>query len=160
MTAPAPARASSHPSAREPASAIDARRVVLGGLVAGLIINVGETVLNAVLLGGYYAEPMMAWGVAESPYSVAIFTIYGFLLGILLVWLYAAIRPRFGPGPRTALLAGLAVWFVYSGSFADFHLAVPLFPTVVPLGNLAWGLVELPLAALAGAWVYREAPPG
>ena len=31
-------------------------------------------------------------------------------MGLLLVWLYAAIRPRFGPGPRTATYAALVVW--------------------------------------------------
>lgn len=137
-------------------SSINVPRVLAGGLVAGVIINAGETLLNAYFLGMHYAEPMMAWGVAESPHSVAIFAVYGLLLGIVLVWLYAAMRPRFGPGPRTAIMAGLAVWFIYSGSFADFHLAVPLFAPAVPLGNLAWGFVELPIAAMAGAWVYRE----
>ena len=34
--------------------------------------------------------------------------IVDFILGILTVWVYAAIRPRFGPGPRTALTAALA----------------------------------------------------
>jgi hydroxyacylglutathione hydrolase len=38
-------------------------------------------------------------------------------LGLLLAWLYAAIRPRFGPGPATALRAGgflwVATWLVY-----------------------------------------------
>ncbi|MEQ8331402.1 MAG: hypothetical protein RH859_13165 [Longimicrobiales bacterium] len=154
----ADARAVRPPAAPHP-SRIDVGRVVLGGLLAGLIINTGETVLNAFFLGAHYAEPMMAHGVAESPHSVAIFAVYGFLLGIVLIWLYAAMRPRFGPGPRTAAMAGLAVWFIYSGSFADFHLAVPVFPTAVPLGNLAWGFVELPLAAMAGAWVYREKEP-
>jgi len=33
---------------------------------------------------------------------------------VLLVWLYAAIRPRFGPGPATAAKAGVAAWFVGS----------------------------------------------
>ena len=34
------------------------------------------------------------------------------------VWLYAAIRPRFGPGPKTAICAGLIVWglsYLYRG---------------------------------------------
>ena len=31
-----------------------------------------------------------------------------FLVGILLIWLYAAIRPRYGAGPGTAVLAGVA----------------------------------------------------
>lgn len=136
---------------------INVGRVVAGGLVAGLVINVGETILNAYVLADTYAERMIAYGVAESPYAVPIFTVYGFLLGIVAVWLYALARPRLGPGPRSAALVGLGVWLLYSGSFADFHLAVPLFPTFVPLWNLGWGLVEVPLATMAGAWVYREA---
>ncbi|HSE60477.1 MAG TPA: hypothetical protein VLA99_17380 [Nitrospiraceae bacterium] len=32
------------------------------------------------------------------------------------LWLYAAIRPRFGAGPKTALYAGLGVWVL--GSFS------------------------------------------
>ena len=31
------------------------------------------------------------------------------VLGVFTMWLYAGIRPRFGPGPRTAALAGFAV---------------------------------------------------
>ena len=135
---------------------ISLKHVLVGGLVAGLTINLGETILNAYLLGGAYAERMMAYGVPESPYAVPIFLVYGFLLGIVAVWLHAAVRPRLGAGPKTAALVGLAVWLLYSGSFADFHLAVPLFPAHVPLTNLAWGSVEVPLATVLGAWVYRE----
>ena len=36
-----------------------------------------------------------------------------FVLGLVVVWTYVAIRPRFGPGPKTALLAAL-VSFVSS----------------------------------------------
>ena len=139
---------------------ISARHVILGGLVTGLVINVGETVLNGYLLMPHYADRMMAYGVPESPYSVPIFTTYGFLLGIATIWLYAAVRPRFGPGPKTAITVGLFIWLLYSGSFANFHFAIPLFPVDVPLGNLAWGLVELPVATLLGAWIYREPAVG
>ena len=50
---------------------------------------------------------MTRYGVAESPNSVAIFTVYGFLLGIVLVSLYAAMRPLLGPGPKRAVMAAL-----------------------------------------------------
>jgi hypothetical protein len=32
-----------------------------------------------------------------------------------IMWLYAAIRPRYGPGPKTAAVAGFALWFIGSG---------------------------------------------
>ena len=35
-----------------------------------------------------------------------------FLIGLFAGWLYAAIRPRYGAGPKTALCAGLFVWFL------------------------------------------------
>jgi hypothetical protein len=31
------------------------------------------------------------------------------IMNLILIWLYAAIRPRFGPGPRTAAIAALVV---------------------------------------------------
>ena len=46
------------------------------------------------------------------------FVFFAFLLGIVTVWLYAAIRPRFGAGAKTAVIAGLFVWF-----FAYFYSA-------------------------------------
>ena len=136
---------------------ISVKHVVLGGLLTGLIINLGETVLNASLILHHYTERMIAYEVVESPYSVALFTVYGFVLGIVTIFLYASARPRFGPGPRTAIVVGLCVWVLYSGSFAVFFLAMPLLPAEVPWWTLAWGLVEVPLATVAGAWIYREA---
>ena len=135
---------------------IDMGRVLLGGLVTGLVLNLGETILNGYLLMERYADRMIAYGVPESPTSVATFSVSGFAIGIVTVWLYAAARPRLGAGPKAAALVGLAVWVLYSGSFAAFHLAIPLFDPIVPLGNLAWGLVEVPLATVAGASLYRE----
>ena len=37
--------------------------------------------------------------------ALASFTVWGFLVGIFAVWLYAAIRPRFGALRATALCA-------------------------------------------------------
>lgn len=133
---------------------------MIGGLVAGLIINVGETILNVAVVGADFQRALTAAGVAESPHSVLIFSVSGFVFGIVALWIYASIRPRFGAGPKTALYAGLAVWILYSGGFAAFHLAVPFVPTKIALATLAWGSVELPLATLAGASLYKETSYG
>jgi hypothetical protein len=78
------------------------------------------------------------------------------LLGIATVWLYAAIRPRFGPGAGTAAIAGLAVWFfayLYGGLGQEL---LGFFPAGLTMVTLLWGLVEIVLGAVAGGWVYRE----
>ncbi len=41
---------------------------------------------------------------------IAWWVVLDFLWGILLSYLYTAIRSRFGPGPSTAIRAGLLLW--------------------------------------------------
>ncbi len=94
------------------------------------------------------------------PSSVAIVSLIltTFVLGIASVWLYAAIRPRYGPGARTAIVAGLAVWVlahVWSGVYLGMGF-IGLIPPKLAYLPIAWGLVEAPLGTLAGAWLYKE----
>ena len=130
--------------------------VVGGGLVAGLVINVSEYILNELVLGTAFAAAMAAHNMPPIGGSaVALYLAYGFALGVVLVWLYAAIRPRFGPGPKTAAVAGVAVWFLaYVTSMVS---SMGLMSAHMIVITLMWGLVELVLAALVGAWRYAEA---
>lgn len=132
-------------------------RVIAGGLVAGLILNIGEYLLNEPILGEEWAAAMAALNAQPvGGAAIAWFLVLGFLLGIAMIWLYAAIRPRLGAGPKTAICAGLTVWF-----FAYFWssmgiLVMGLFPSSLIWISLVWGLVELPVAALLGAYLYQE----
>jgi pimeloyl-ACP methyl ester carboxylesterase len=137
---------------------INLARVVLGGLLAGLIVNVGESVFNGWL---FAAEMEAALARLNLPpvggSAIGVFVLLGFSLGIALVWLYAAIRPRFGAGVNTALCAAAAVWF-FAYVYPSVGFAVMgLFPTRLIAIGLVWGLGELMLAAVAGAWLYHEA---
>ena len=136
---------------------INMGRVILGGLLAGLVINVGEFVLNGFILNKEWEEAMRSLN--RQPIggqAVAVFLTLGFLGGILMIWIYAAIRPRFGPGPKTALCAGLVVW-TYVSLFATLgQLPTGVFPAKLLLISTAWQLVETPIAAIAGAWLYKE----
>ena len=84
------------------------------------------------------------------------FVLYDFLAGIFLVWLYAAIRPRFGAGPKTAVYAGLAFWVVAGLFHGVSEAPMGLFPLSLYLATVACGVVLVPVAAVAGAWVYKE----
>ena len=128
-----------------------------GGLLAGLIINIGEFILNEPILGAELKEVMAGMN-QEPPGSgaIMIFVMMGFAIGILAVWLYAAIRPRFGPGAKTAACAGLTVWalgwLVPNISF----MAMGWFPMKLLVIASVWSLVEVTLATVAGAWLYTE----
>ncbi len=132
--------------------------VVVGGLVAGVVINVSEYVLNEPVLGAEFAAAMAAHNMPPiGGGAIALFLTYGFALGLVLVWLYAAMRPRFGPGPKTAVIAGVAAWFLAYVTSMVFVGPMGLMSAQVIVIALIWGLVELVLAALVGARLYSEA---
>jgi hypothetical protein len=137
---------------------INVGRVLLGGLVAGIILNAGEVVLNDVVLSAQLKEFMTVHKFGE-PASSFVFVAIGLtvVLGIVIVLGYAAIRPRFGAGPKTAIIAALFAWFgvyFYSGVINGMLFSVPGNMMLI---MLAWGLVEYIIAALAGAALYKEA---
>ena len=75
--------------------------------------------------------------------------------GVWAMWLYAAIRPRYGPGPKTAVIAGLAWWVISSLIDATWG-SLGFVPKEALLGPMAASLPAIILAALAGAWLYKE----
>src|SRR5712691_2144619 len=132
-------------------------RVLLGGLVAGLILNIGEFVLNTIVLQQQHHEFLKRCGFPEpgTKFLVIVVTIT-FVLGIVIVLGYAAIRPRFGAGPKTAIIAGLFAWFgvvVYQNVIAGGLGMVPVNLFALVIG---WEIVEFSLAALVGAALYKE----
>lgn len=132
-------------------------RVLLGGLAAGFVMNCGEFVLNAVIFAKDIEESNRKLNLPPpSGDFIAKAVILVFLVGIVAVLLYAAIRPRFGAGPKTAILAGFIIWFLAFVYGSVLNNAMGIFPLNLTLIGLAWALVEAPLATLVGAWVYRE----
>lgn len=136
---------------------INTGRAIVGGLLAGLVINVSEGILNMVVLAGPMDEAMKARNLPPVDSSaITLWIILSFLLGIVTVWLYAAIRPRFGPGVGTAVMAGLAVFFL-TYCYPILGMAgMGFFPKDMTLITLAWGLVEILVASVAGSWAYTE----
>jgi hypothetical protein len=136
---------------------INMGRVILGGLIAGVVINVGELILNMPILGQRWNEALQALNRPSMESGLPIFLVLlTFALGVLVVWVYAAIRPRFGAGPLTAISAGLIVWVLASLYPSAMALPMNLFPRRLLFYAVAWQFFELPLAALAGAWIYKE----
>jgi hypothetical protein len=137
---------------------INLGRVVLGGLLAGVVLNVFEFVLYEPILGEQWRAAMESLGrtMPTGAGTIIGYVIWSFLLGIALVWFYAAMRPRFGPGPKTAVLTGLAVWFVVWFLGFGGTLLSGMFPGNLVVVTLIWEFFEVPIATLAGAWLYKE----
>jgi len=139
-------------------SNINTGRVVIGGLVAGVVLIIGEFLLNDFVLAAQMKEWLAAHKFQEPPGSfIAIAVGLSFVMGIVLVLGYACIRTRLGPGVKTAIIAGLFAWFAVYFYCGIIYGVLFGFSTNMIVINTVWGLVEYVLAAIAGAWAYKEA---
>ena len=139
------------------ASQLNLARVFLGGLVAGVVANALDFVVNEYLLVEDMQRMAQRFGLSEAAgLGVAItWVIVDFILGILLVWTYATMRPRFGPGPRTAITAALTLFAAITAIILGFT-RMGLFSTPLFLKASACSLVTMCLASLAGSATYKE----
>lgn len=136
---------------------INMGRVIVGGLLAGLVFNLGETVFNLFLFGEQMEAAYQKLGLQMPGGSaIAVFVVMGFVAGIALVWIYAGIRPRFGPGPKTATFAGLVVWVLGYLLPTVGYAVQGMIPNSLAVKGVVWGLAELVIAAQVGGWLYRE----
>jgi hypothetical protein len=137
---------------------INVGRVLIGGLIAGLVLNIGEVMLNSVVFANEMNNDLQRLNLPRPGGDfIARAVVATFVLGFGAAFLYAVIRAQFGPGVKTAIYAGLFAWF--------FTI---LYPSVIYNGigvigpkpfwiGLTWELVEYTLAAIAGASLYKEA---
>lgn len=138
---------------------INVKRVILAGIAAGLVFFLTDLIADELVVGKEMRAGLLALGRPVPPETVASaahFLAISLLLGIALVWVYAAIRPRFGPGPRTAVVAGLIGWFFFGLIDALGYAPLGLLPVrYYVVGNAAW-IVQTILASLTGGKLYKE----
>lgn len=139
--------------------AINTGKVIVGGLIAGLVFNIGDFVINTMLLAADNAAFLQRLGIdpasMESAAGMAPWIVIDFLFGLLVVWTYAAIRPRLGPGVSTAIIAGLIPYLGATLVLAGFT-SMGVFPTAMFIKGSIASLVNTAIGSVAGAWAYTE----
>ena len=136
-------------------------RIIGGGLAAGLVMNVIDAVTNGFLLGERWKSATEALNpglISKMGMSGTLgWVIVDFILGVLTVAVYAGIRPRFGPGPLTAMRAAVAVWLAAHAAYASYAF-MGLYPWSLILASSVGGLIAAIAGGYVGARLYREAP--
>ena len=136
---------------------INLQKVVAGGLVAGLVLNVFDFLVYGLWLKNDMNAAMVALNKpAITTNMILWFVFLDFLFGIWLVGLYAAIRPRFGAGPKTAVTAGIAMWVLFGLLHTLSEAPMGLFPQRLMVMSTIVTLIYWPIAAAAGAKFYTE----
>ena len=136
---------------------INVRRVILGGLVAGLVANAFDFVITSYLMATEFTSMLDRLNVSEAAMRswIPLFAAADFIWGVLLVFTYAAIRPRFGPGPKTAVVSGVTLWLAFA--IAVFILmAIGLHTPQSYLKSSGLYLVSAVVSSLVGAALYKE----
>ena len=137
---------------------INLGRVILGGIVAGFLIDISEFFLNGIVLRAQWlalnaAHNIPVWGMN----ALIGFNLMGLAIGLVAVWTYAAIRPRFGAGPKTAIYAALLVWVTAYVLMNVSPWLAGMFPLSLVEMLVGVGLIEIVIATIVGAWLYKEA---
>ena len=133
-------------------------RVIVGGLLAGVVLNAFDYVYYGIVMKSDMAAAMQALGKQPQAIDALVpwFIFLDFIYGIGLLWVYAAIRPRFGAGPRTGVIAGVAVWFFIILLHNLGEGPMGLYPQRMYVIGTIVALVQYAVAGPIGAYLYTE----
>lgn len=138
---------------------IKVMRLFVSGVITLLIFIavefIVESVFGNVIFSGAYNEwygklALPNWTTANHALNIFI----AFVNSTMMMWLYAALRPMFGVGIRTALITSAFV-FTFIAFYIVNQANLGIYPMLIALIGLLHLIIELPLAVVAGAQFYE-----
>jgi hypothetical protein len=129
-------------------------RIILCGLVAGAVYALLNALFLSLIAPDFFASVQES--ARQAPLSWPYFLAIDVAMGIWVVWLYAAIEPRYGASAQTTLIAGVAWWTLKTlqsakwGGLAFVDLGLELLSLGVAT------LVACVVATFAGVGLYRR----
>ena len=123
-------------------------------------MNVSGFVVQGMLLGKRMMAEMAAVAPALGNMQPGTGELIGrvatqLVVGIMLVWLYAAMRPRFGPGPKTAMISAFVVWLFGFLFYLDWLYVGMMLPSTYAIVSGVM-VVTLAIASWVGCMLYKE----
>lgn len=136
--------------------AINSGKVVVGGLAAGVVANLLDYLFQGIVLKPDFEMMRQRLNLDPAAANNPVpWIIVDFVLGFLLIITYVGFRARWGPGPKTAIYAGVVI-FLGIASVMGALASIGVFTTDTYLKSSALSLVTIICAALAAAFVYKE----
>jgi len=141
-------------------SRINLSRLLLGTLVAAIIMFLTDGFFHEKIVGADWKAVYAGLRAIEPEPHGAGMAYFGFFelgRGFIVMLFYATMRTHFGPGPKTAVLAGVAGWIAFSLTGPVQFIPLGFFSNALWLKVGAFHLVVSILATLAGAALYKDA---
>lgn len=134
-------------------------RLIIGGVIASVILFLTDGFFHERLVPAGWIAVYRNLGVAEPSHNAAgliYFAIFELGRGFIAMFLYVMMRRHFKPGWQTAALAGLVTWLAFSVTGPAQFIPLGFYSHELWVKVAAFHLVTTIVAAIAGAWVYRE----
>jgi len=134
-------------------------RLILGAVVAGVIYFVCDGTIHGALLGHYHmaAVTRMTPNPTADNTSYIYFALFDLGKGLVAMLIYLAARARCGPGPKTAVWAGLVAWLAVEVLPSIEWMPFPFYEKSFFVKVMALELLPMVLGAVIGAWLYKDA---
>ncbi len=138
---------------------INIKRLFVASLITLVVFIVVELLVETTFetfvfehgITEWYLQLVQHWGWENNLVNILI----ALLNTSTMMWLYAALRPMFGVGVKTALITSLFV-FVFVSAFAINVANLSGYPLRIALIESGYLILELPASIIAGAYIYEH----
>ena len=140
--------------------AINVGRVLLGGLIAGVVRFIGGTVLQMLVIGPLFLEqiarnqPGIAVALERTPARIQ-FVALNMLMGIATIYMYAAMRPRFTSRFATVLSASVPAWLLVTTAWG-VTATMGLFSWTHVLVQASLTFIAVVVSTYLGSTIYKD----
>jgi hypothetical protein len=137
-------------------------KFVLGALIATAICFISDAFLHQQVVQQQWLDVYAALG-ARAPehagWAMIWFVVFEAGRGFLTMYTYVLLRPRLGPGAKTATWAGVVAWVAFSLTGPAQFIPLGFFSESLWFTVAIYQLVFSIVAAIAGAAPYGEKAP-
>jgi len=133
-------------------------RLIIGGIVAAVILFVTDGLMHEMILKSDWSSVYAGLRAAEpAPHasSMLYFAVFEIGRGMFCILVYVLMRPFFGAGPKTAVLAAIAGWLAFSLAGPAQFIPLGFFSVPLWLKMSGLQLVTTIIGTLAGAALYK-----
>jgi hypothetical protein len=134
-------------------------RFILGALIVAAICFVSDGFLHQRVVTEQWQAVIAALGATvpeHAGFSMVWFVVFEAGRGFLAMYVYVLLRPRLGPGVKTATWAGVVTWVAFSLTGPAQFIPLGFYSTMLWFSVAVYQLVFTIIAAIMGAAPYTE----
>ncbi len=135
-------------------------RLIIGGLIASILLFLSDGFLHEQVFKQYWEYLYHGLGAKPPEAGHSIDMVYFFIFelgrGFGAIFIYTLMRPFYGPGPKTAVLAAIATWLAFSVTAPAEFIPLGFYGRRLWVMVAAAQFVTSIVANLIAASIYKE----